>query len=50
LSDDGYILKIYSVEKIENNRIALAFKDFPKGKNGEIATGWASTIKITTTL
>ena len=50
LSGDGYILKIYSTDKIEKNKIALAFKDFPKGKNGEIGTSWASTIKITTAL
>ncbi|MCF6356404.1 MAG: hypothetical protein L3J54_01235 [Draconibacterium sp.] len=48
LIDDGYALKIYSVENIEQNGIALVFSKFPKGENGEIATSWASTIKVAT--
>ena len=46
MSDNGYILKIYSIEEIEKEYISLAFTEFPKGENGEIATSWASTIKI----
>ncbi len=46
LTDDGYSLKFQSIEKFKKNSIALGIKEFPKGRNGEIATGWASTIKV----
>ncbi len=43
---NGYEMQIKLASKVNNPDISIYFNGMPKGKNGEYATYWASTIKI----
>jgi hypothetical protein len=43
---DNYEMELVANKTIKKDEVSISFEKFPKGKNGELATGWASSVKI----
>ncbi len=44
--NNNYELVLMTDEKISDKKFSISFNKIPVGKNGENATGWASTVRI----